>query len=1139
MGDENPIRTFEDHSKPSHEGYRNIIELPVGNNVVPLRFDTIRLVQNGCSFHRIRSEDPNQHLKDFLKLVDSLDLYRNNAAGLSIAAAGSRLMMLGKVDTPAEVTEEITLSDENRAILFNDYYFLWEVILNGDSPLPTRIVDGVVQIIAPTTAEQRNKADIEEQSLDDLFNNLKIYEAEVKSSSTSSQTTQNIAFVSSNNTDSTNESVNVVPSVFAACSKATVSTLLNVDSLSDAVIYSFFASQSNSPQLDNEDLKQIDPDDLEEMDLKCQMAMLTIRARRFLKRTGRNLGANGTDTIGFDMSKVECYNCHRRGHFARECISPRDNRNKDTPRRTVPVELHSYESDDSVPKSLVNDSESKAHVVNVESSLNKPSKDMFKTHRPDAPIIKYWIFNFEDETEIESMPKQKEPSFVLTFEHVKKPRESVKKVKHPKQAENLRTNNQQSRGHKKNWLRMTRSHSNRNVVPTTVLTRSRRMSLNAARPVPTAFPQSTVKSLRPVKHIVNKGHSPIRRPINHRPATKNNNFNKKVTTVKVNKVNVVQGTKGNAEKASANWVWKLKSTILDQLYALIDGKKVIVTEDVLRRDLRLDDADGVSCSPNEEIFAELVRMGYEKRPPNMTFYKSFFSTQWKFLIRTLVKCVSAKRTAWNEFSCYIPSKFLMYPRFLQVIINNQVDDLTSHNTKYTSPALTQKVFMNMRRVGKCFSGVETPLFASMLVQPLPQAAEEEEEVEVPTAPTHPSPSNSPLTPPQDPTPAPHVTPPASPPQEQPRRIDQDDEVNASSKGVNATEPTVFDDEEVTMTMAHTLIKMKAKKAKLLDEQIAQRLHDEEVKKAVDREKQKKRSSSKRHLDNIRKYQNLKKKPVFIAQARKNMIIYLKNMAGYKMEHFRGMTYDKIIRVGGITEAYHSFEDMLKGFDREDLVAIWSLVKEKFSSAVPSVDKEKALWVELKRHDMFMLTKKEYPLSNEVMTLMLSAKLQVEEDSKMARDLVMKIFMETNKPKSRRKVDTVAEVTEEIALSEFRFRIDFKSLNKVSVTVVLDLSKVANPLFSLRDKDLFKTAKLRNDILMFQQHHGESLSEACTLFKDLLRKVPHHGLDLWLQIQIFYDHVDGTTQKGIDYAAGGGLVTGAVFFFTYIISQLQI
>ncbi|GJS27915.1 zinc finger, CCHC-type containing protein [Tanacetum coccineum] len=78
MGDENPIRTLGDYSKPSHEDYRDTIELPVGNNVVPLRSDTIRLVQNGCSCHGLRSEDPNQHLKDFLKLVDSVDLDGEN-----------------------------------------------------------------------------------------------------------------------------------------------------------------------------------------------------------------------------------------------------------------------------------------------------------------------------------------------------------------------------------------------------------------------------------------------------------------------------------------------------------------------------------------------------------------------------------------------------------------------------------------------------------------------------------------------------------------------------------------------------------------------------------------------------------------------------------------------------------------------------------------------------------------------------------------------------------------------------------------------------------------------------------------------------------------------------------------------------
>nr|GEY17953.1 hypothetical protein [Tanacetum cinerariifolium] len=250
-------------------------------------------------------------------------------------------------------------------------YSLWEVILNGESPTPTRIVDGDVQVIAPTTVEQRLAKKNELKARGTLLMALpdkhqlkfnihkdakslmkaiekrfggnketkKIYEAKVKGSSTSSQNTQNIAFVSSNNTDSTNESVSDVPNVSAASSKATVSTLPNVDSLSDAVIYSFFASQSNSHQIENEDLKEINADYLEEINLNWQMAMLTMRARRFLQKTARNLSKNGTTAIGFDMSKVECYNFHRRGHFARKCRSPRDNRNKDTQRRTILVEV--------------------------------------------------------------------------------------------------------------------------------------------------------------------------------------------------------------------------------------------------------------------------------------------------------------------------------------------------------------------------------------------------------------------------------------------------------------------------------------------------------------------------------------------------------------------------------------------------------------------------------------------------------------------------------------------------------------------------------------------------------------------------------------------------------------------------------
>nr|GEV03172.1 ribonuclease H-like domain-containing protein [Tanacetum cinerariifolium] len=306
-----------------------------------------------------------------------------------------------------------------------------------------KILKNSVIIVENSHLIWRNKADLEEQSLDDLFNNLKIYEAEVKGSSTSSQNTQNIVFVSSNNNDSTNESVNVVP-VFL---------------------------------------------------------LLVLRLQFLL--------------------------------FQMECRSPRDNRNKKAPRRTVPVEVSTSNALVSLCDAVGDydwsfqaEEETTNYALMAYASLGSSSSSISDNETFSKNLSKLLESQVSDKTGL-GYVSQVFDRQVFDYEefHNYESDDSV-----PKSPVN-----------------------DRNVVPIAVLTRSRLVSLNAARPVSTTVPQSTVKSPRPVTHVVNKAHSPIRRPINHIPATKNSNFNKKITIVKVNRVNYVQGLKGNADKASANW----------------------------------------------------------------------------------------------------------------------------------------------------------------------------------------------------------------------------------------------------------------------------------------------------------------------------------------------------------------------------------------------------------------------------------------------------------------------------------------------------------------------------------------------------------------------------------------------------------
>ncbi|GKB13952.1 hypothetical protein Tco_0847875, partial [Tanacetum coccineum] len=214
-----------------------------------------------------------------------------------------------------------------------------------------------------------NKPDLDTMSFDDLYNNFKIVEQEVKgtASSSSSLSSQNVAFVSSSS--STNE----------------VNTAYGVSTANTQVSPASTQVRTASTQVSTANLN-----DLEEMDLKWQLALLSMRTRKFFQKTGRKITINGSDTAGYDKSKVECFNYHKLRHFARECRGPmnQDNksRNQDSSRRTINVEETSskamlaidgagfdwsYMADDEVPTNmaLIAFSDSKAH--NVKTSTYK------------------------------------------------------------------------------------------------------------------------------------------------------------------------------------------------------------------------------------------------------------------------------------------------------------------------------------------------------------------------------------------------------------------------------------------------------------------------------------------------------------------------------------------------------------------------------------------------------------------------------------------------------------------------------------------------------------------------------------------------------------------------------------------------
>ncbi|GKB52287.1 putative ribonuclease H-like domain-containing protein [Tanacetum coccineum] len=437
----------------------------------------------------------------------------------------------------------------------------------------------------------RNKPDLDTLSMDNLYINLKIYENEVKGSSSSNQNSQNVAFMSSNNSSISNQAYD--------------SNSVNTDSMSN----------------------DIDADDLEDMDLKRQMAMLTMRARRFLNKTRRKINANGYETIGFKNQRepvrrnVTVETTETKSLVAQDRLGyDWSDQAEEGPTNfalmayTSSGSSSSSSSDSEVVDSQVFDSQENDryktsegyHVVPPPYTGNfmPPKSDLvladeeeyvFSESKPKSvsePLIEDWISDSEDENETEFKSKQRKPSFakiefVKSNEHVKTPRESVKKVENKKQAKYPRKNSQSPRGNQRNWnnLMTQKLGSNfefknkacyecgsfnhlikdcdfyeKKMVEKTVWNNARRVNHQNSQRMTHPHPKG---NFVPKAVLMKSGIKTLN--------TAGQNFSKAAVSGNVTTAGPIaavsdnKGNEANVVKASACWVWRPKQKVLDHV----------------------------------------------------------------------------------------------------------------------------------------------------------------------------------------------------------------------------------------------------------------------------------------------------------------------------------------------------------------------------------------------------------------------------------------------------------------------------------------------------------------------------------------------------------------------------------------------
>ncbi|GJZ24050.1 putative ribonuclease H-like domain-containing protein [Tanacetum coccineum] len=384
----------------------------------------------------------------------------------------------------------------------------------------------------------RNKPDLDTMSFDDLYNNFKIVEQEVKgtANSNSSSSSQYMAFMSS--PSSTNE----------------VNTAYEVNTTNIQV----------SPA-STQDLEQIHEDDLEEMYLKWQLALLSMRTRKFFQKTGRKITINGSDTTGYDKSKVECFICHKTinvEEISSKAMLAIDGAGFDwsfMANKEVPSNMALMAFSDSEP-------EFKGYGPKISKSVSENlSNEVRKS--PDGPLVEELVSDVDK--------FEKKTVFPTKIEFVKQQEKPDRKPTNCNyhQRERVVSGSNYTRVNYNYSAQKAHPSTQRNMAPKAVLMKTGLRPLNTARPVNPAHPKTTVYSARPMSHFSKSSQSTVKRPFYTRTTLTNKNLSQKVNTAKENfytarpkavntarpnttVVNAVRANKVNSVKASSCWVWR-------------------------------------------------------------------------------------------------------------------------------------------------------------------------------------------------------------------------------------------------------------------------------------------------------------------------------------------------------------------------------------------------------------------------------------------------------------------------------------------------------------------------------------------------------------------------------------------------------